>query len=207
MLVKYEGISSDEIELDPEEHAAPPWHDLLPETSWFSRCAATTGRAATCTSCAWRVLNLVWCLCLCRLAARSSRASPCCPVAHDAVHTPGCTPGITSVLKALRLPVWRRLFFHWMTPLIVLGKKRQINLDDLPGLSAGRLHGQNLQVTPPLACACPAASCYRCRPGILSLPAARLSVPHRPLCFLRADCTAGGAVQEAPCQQPNRAAV
>ena len=38
-----------------------------------------------------------------------------------------------------------RLFFHWITPLILLGKERQINLDDLPMLEAGRLHLQNLK--------------------------------------------------------------
>eukprot|EP01052_Picozoa_sp_SAG31_P055380 SAG31_NODE_15262_length_763_cov_1.224398_1_plen_66_part_10 len=30
-----------------------------------------------------------------------------------------------------------RLFFHWITPLIRLGKERQISLADLPGIEAG----------------------------------------------------------------------
>lgn len=53
-------------------------------------------------------------------------------------------------------PVWRpsrvslcsRLFFSWVTPLILLGKNRQINQNDLPPLEAGRLHGQELEVEP-----------------------------------------------------------
>eukprot|EP01051_Picozoa_sp_SAG22_P002270 SAG22_NODE_100_length_20558_cov_10.189305_5_plen_188_part_00 len=45
-----------------------------------------------------------------------------------------------------------RLFFAWMTPLIKLGKERQINLDDLPpGLEAGKLHYQNLEIAPLVA--------------------------------------------------------
>jgi hypothetical protein len=44
-----------------------------------------------------------------------------------------------------------RLFFHWITPLILLGKKRQINQDDLPPLEAGLLHSQHLHVEPLIA--------------------------------------------------------
>ena len=45
-----------------------------------------------------------------------------------------------------RVGLVSRLFFHWVTPLIVLGKNRQINAADLPPLAAGRLHYQNLRV-------------------------------------------------------------
>ena len=45
-----------------------------------------------------------------------------------------------------RVGLVSRLFFHWVTPLIVLGKNRQINAADLPPLAAGRLHGQKLHV-------------------------------------------------------------
>ena len=53
-------------------------------------------------------------------------------------------------------PTWRpdkvswcsRLFFQWVTPLILLGKERQINQRDLPPLEAGKLHGQHLEVKP-----------------------------------------------------------
>lgn len=53
-------------------------------------------------------------------------------------------------------PEWRpekvslcsRLVFHWVTPLILLGKNRQINQGDLPPLAAGKLHGQDLEIKP-----------------------------------------------------------
>jgi ATP-binding cassette subfamily C (CFTR/MRP) protein 1 len=53
-------------------------------------------------------------------------------------------------------PEWRpekvslcsRLLFQWVTPLIVLGKNRQINQGDLPPLEAGKLHGQDLEIKP-----------------------------------------------------------
>eukprot|EP01047_Picozoa_sp_COSAG01_P022929 COSAG01_NODE_1379_length_10522_cov_25.951454_15_plen_323_part_00 len=46
---------------------------------------------------------------------------------------------------------WHRLSLRWLTPLFQIGRRRQINLDDLPGLESGWIYFQSLYLAPMLA--------------------------------------------------------
>ena len=35
---------------------------------------------------------------------------------------------------------WSMMVFGWVTPLVLLGKRRQLNLGDMPPLEAGSIH-------------------------------------------------------------------
>ena len=45
----------------------------------------------------------------------------------------------------------KRVTYSWLTPLFRLGNRRQINLDDLPGLESGWLYWQQLHLGPMVA--------------------------------------------------------
>ena len=46
---------------------------------------------------------------------------------------------------------FRRLTMRWLTPLFHLGNRRQVNYEDLPGLSSGWIYWQQLHLAPMLA--------------------------------------------------------